>query len=129
MAQQEGPMSMGAEALPILPPITRQDLEAARFTSGMFGDGRNGAAIQAFRCADFPRLARVWSRESRRDPGRTRWPVDGVEVRNLDETAERLNAPPAPAAQQGPAAQLLDAAAAAERLADQQEEEERQRQA
>ncbi len=73
--------------------ITVDDLKKCTIRSLMFLDGAKGAASQHRYCVEHPRLKIVWSRGSRKDPGKTLWFVDDVEIKPYDfeRAVELLN--------------------------------------
>jgi hypothetical protein len=74
-------------------PITVAQLKNCHIRSSAFMDGAKGAASQHRVCVEHPRLRIVWSRKDRRDPGKTVWFVDDVEIAEYDfeRAVELLN--------------------------------------
>lgn len=74
---------------------TEVALRALKFRGPVkFADGHAGWAQQDFECISEPRFAYAWQRQSYDDKrGRQFYLVDGREVKDLAEAADRLNAP------------------------------------
>lgn len=75
-------------------PWTVERLKALKFRVTLFADGANGMAMQARQCVEEPRLGAVWIRKDRSNRGQQHILVDGLPVKDLEEAAAKLNAPP-----------------------------------
>jgi hypothetical protein len=75
--------------------ITVDELKQCHVRSQMFLDGPKGSAKQHRYCVEHPRLRMIWSRQDRRDPGKTVWFVDDVQLEPYDfeRAVELLNKP------------------------------------
>lgn len=69
------------------------DLTGCHWHCAFFGDGAGGAASQLWVCAEHPRLAKIWSRQGRNEPGKIELKVDGEPVADLDEATRKLALP------------------------------------
>lgn len=71
--------------------ITVDDIRAAHFKAVLFTDGEHGQATQHYVCREYPRLSVLRERISRQSAMTQSFFVDGLQVRDLDEAAKRLN--------------------------------------